>query len=87
MLINNNLIKGELSLIKILFKIFIKIMTSQEIYSINKDNIKNMNITIIGYGNKAKNQALNLKDYGCNVTIGLRNNSKSIKNAEKHFQS
>jgi ketol-acid reductoisomerase len=61
-------------------------MTNIDLYSINKDSIKNMNITIIGYGNQAKSQALNLKDYGCNVTIGLRNNSESIKDAKKKFK-
>jgi len=40
-------------------------------------------ISIIGYGSQGKAQALNLKDSGLNVIIGLPKKSKSIKIAEK----
>jgi ketol-acid reductoisomerase len=43
----------------------------------NIDLIKEKNIGIIGFGNQARAQALNLKDSGINVTIGLRKKSKS----------
>lgn len=38
-------------------------------------HIKNKNITIIGYGIQGRAQALNLRDSGCNITIGNRNDS------------
>ena len=44
----------------------------------NIDNIKNLNVSIIGYGSQGHAHALNLKDSGINVTIGLRENSSSI---------
>ena len=44
--------------------------------------IKDKRIGIIGYGNQAKAQSLNLRDSGFNVSIGLRESSPSIKEAE-----
>ena len=41
--------------------------------------ITNKNIAIIGYGNQGRAQALNLKDSGLNVKVGLRENSKTIQ--------
>ncbi len=41
------------------------------------------NISIIGYGSQGHAHALNLKDSGCNVCIGLREGSKSWASAEK----
>ncbi len=40
-------------------------------------------IAIIGYGSQGHAHALNLKDSGCNVIIGLYNGSKSWKRAEE----
>ncbi|MBO6133037.1 MAG: ketol-acid reductoisomerase [Lachnospiraceae bacterium] len=40
-------------------------------------------IAIIGYGSQGHAQALNLKDSGCNVIIGLYEGSKSWKKAEE----
>ena len=40
----------------------------------NLDNIKNLNVSIIGYGSQGHAHALNLKDSGINVTISLREN-------------
>ena len=34
--------------------------------------IKGKKVTIIGYGSQGHAHALNLKDSGCNVTVGLR---------------
>ena len=48
----------------------------------NIDNIKNLNVSIIGYGSQGHAHALNLKDSGINVTIGLRENSSSIDRAK-----
>ena len=39
-------------------------------------------IAIIGYGSQGHAHALNLKDSGCNVIIGLYEGSKSWKKAE-----
>ncbi|MGN1051237.1 MAG: ketol-acid reductoisomerase [Acutalibacteraceae bacterium] len=45
--------------------------------------IKNKTIAIIGYGSQGHAHALNLKDSGCNVIIGLYEGSKSWKKAEE----
>jgi len=42
------------------------------------DILKNMKIGVVGYGNQGKAQALNLKDRGLDLKIGLRSNSKSL---------
>ncbi len=51
----------------------------------NKDidfsKIVNRKIAIIGYGNQGRAQALNLRDSGLNVKIGLRDKSPSISKA------
>jgi ketol-acid reductoisomerase len=44
--------------------------------------IKGKNVTIIGYGSQGHAHALNLKDSGVNVTVGLRKNGASWKKAE-----
>ena len=49
----------------------------------NLDNIKKLNVSIIGYGSQGHAHALNLKDSGVNVTIGLREGSSTIQRAEK----
>ena len=41
------------------------------------DALKNKRITIIGYGNQGRAQALNLKDSNLDVVVGLRENSKT----------
>lgn len=40
-------------------------------------------IAIIGYGSQGHAHAMNLKDSGCNVCVGLREGSKNWMNAEK----
>ena len=40
-------------------------------------------IAIIGYGSQGHAHALNLKDSGCDVCVGLRAGSKNWENAEK----
>ena len=49
----------------------------------NLDNIKKLNVSIIGYGSQGHAHALNLKDSGANVIIGLRAGSSTIERAEK----
>ena len=39
--------------------------------------IKGKQVTIIGYGSQGHAHALNLKDSGVNVTVGLRKNGAS----------
>ena len=46
---------------------------------VSLDSIKNSKIAIIGYGNQGRAHALNLRDSGLNVVIGLRDSSPSIK--------
>ncbi|PLV59268.1 ketol-acid reductoisomerase [Thermotoga sp. KOL6] len=48
----------------------------------NLDFIKDKKIAIIGYGSQGHAHALNLKDSGLNVIVGLREESKSWKKAE-----
>ena len=43
------------------------------------DILKPMKVGVIGYGNQGRAQALNLRDSGISVTVGLREGSSSIK--------
>ena len=43
--------------------------------------IKGKKVTIIGYGSQGHAHALNLKDSGVNVTVGLRKNGASWNKA------
>ena len=45
--------------------------------------LKGKTIAILGYGSQGRTQALNLKDSGCKVVIGLRARSKNRKIANK----
>ncbi len=47
----------------------LKIYTNTDI---NKDLIKNYKIAIIGFGSQGYGQAMNLKESGCNLVLGLR---------------
>ena len=49
----------------------------------NPDIIKDKKIAIIGYGSQGHAHALNLKDSGCDVRVGLREGSRSIEAAEE----
>ena len=44
--------------------------------------IKNLNVTIVGYGSQGHAHAANLKDSGVNVTIGLRKDGSSWAKAQ-----
>ncbi len=46
------------------------------------DKIKSKHVTIVGYGSQGHAHALNLKDSGINVTVGLRPDSASVAKAE-----
>lgn len=43
----------------------------------DKSYLKDKTVAIIGYGSQGRGQALNLKDSGINVVVGLRENGKS----------
>ncbi len=45
--------------------------------------LKGKKIAIIGYGSQGHAHALNLKDSGCDVCVGLREGSRNWANAEK----
>lgn len=45
--------------------------------------IKDLHISIIGYGSQGHAHALNLKESGMNVSVGLKENSKTIKRAKQ----
>ncbi|MBK8946989.1 MAG: ketol-acid reductoisomerase [Ignavibacteriae bacterium] len=45
--------------------------------------LKNKNIAVLGYGSQGHAHALNLKDSGMNVCVGLKENSKNWKVAEE----
>jgi ketol-acid reductoisomerase len=49
----------------------------------NKENLKGKSIAVIGYGSQGHAHALNLKDSGYDVTVGLYEGSKSKEKAEK----
>ena len=49
----------------------------------NPDLIRAKQIAVIGYGSQGFAQANNLKDSGCNVTVGLRTGSASWEKAEQ----
>jgi ketol-acid reductoisomerase len=49
----------------------------------NLDLLTNKTVAIIGYGSQGHAHALNLKDSGVNVIVGLYPGSKSIKKAEE----
>ena len=48
----------------------------------NPDLLRDKQIAVIGYGSQGFAQSNNLKDSGCNVTVGLRNGSASWVKAE-----
>jgi ketol-acid reductoisomerase len=48
----------------------------------NPDLLRDKQIAVIGYGSQGFAQSNNLKDSGCNVTVGLRNGSASWDKAE-----
>ena len=47
----------------------------------NIELIKNLNVTIVGYGSQGHAHANNLKDSGVNVTVALREGSSSWSKA------
>ena len=47
---------------------------------ISTDILKNKKIGVIGYGNQGRAQALNLRDSGFDVCVGIRKKSPTIKN-------
>lgn len=49
----------------------------------DKDLLKGKKITVVGYGSQGHAHALNLKDSGFDVTVGLYDGSKSWEKAEK----
>ena len=48
----------------------------------NLEIIKNLKVTIVGYGSQGHAHANNLRDSGVNITVGLREGSSSWKKAE-----
>ena len=49
----------------------------------NLDALNGKTIAIVGYGSQGHAHALNLRDSGCNVIVGLRKGGKSWPVAEK----
>ena len=47
------------------------------------ENLKDKNLAVIGYGSQGHAHALNLKDSGLNVAVGLRKSSARWKEAEE----
>jgi ketol-acid reductoisomerase len=48
----------------------------------NVENVKNKTVAVIGYGSQGRAQALNMKDSGLQVIVGLRREGASWKAAE-----
>ena len=62
-------------------------MRKLEIYSdkdIDTELIKTKKIAVIGFGSQGYGQAMNLKDSGCDVVLGLRLGGKSDEKAQKY---
>ena len=51
--------------------------------SIDQNLIKELKVSVIGFGSQGHAHALNLHDSGVDVTVGLRENSESFKRAQK----
>ncbi|MBD5402839.1 ketol-acid reductoisomerase [bacterium] len=51
---------------------------------INQELIKSKKIAIIGFGSQGYGQSMNLKDSGCDVVLGLRQNGKSDIKAKNY---
>ncbi len=51
---------------------------------IDKELIKTKKIAIIGFGSQGYGQALNLKDSGCDVVLGLRLDGNSVQKAKAY---
>ena len=49
----------------------------------NLEDIKSLQVSIIGFGSQGHAHAMNLKDSGANVIVGLRQNSESEKKARE----
>lgn len=48
----------------------------------NPDALKNQRIAVLGYGSQGRAQAMNLRDSGCDVVLGLRPNGASWHEAQ-----
>src|ERR1700679_2110636 len=58
-----------------------------KVYSDNDADLKNLQgktLAVLGFGSQGHAHALNLKDSGCNVIIGLYEGSKSAAVAKSH---
>ena len=51
--------------------------------SIDQNLIKNLKVSVIGFGSQGHAHALNLHDSGVNVTVGLREDSESFTRAQE----
>ena len=62
-------------------------MSDLKIYmdkDIDLDLIKSKKIAIIGFGSQGYGQSLNLRDSGCDVVLGLRENGTSWQKAKDY---
>jgi ketol-acid reductoisomerase len=50
---------------------------------VDKKALKGAHITVLGYGSQGRAHALNLKDSGCKVVVGVRKGGKSWKAAKR----
>ena len=53
----------------------------------NLDVINNLNVSIIGFGSQGHAHAMNLKDSGAKVIVGLREGSASVHLKQKMLVS
>ena len=54
-------------------EIFRNVITREKFFENNKQNLLDTKIGVLGYGNQARSQALNLRDNNYHVSIGSRN--------------
>ena len=54
--------------------------------SIDKNLIKDLKVSVIGFGSQGHAHALNLHDSGVDVTVGLREDSESYSRLEEYSE-
>ncbi len=50
------------------------------------DPLRDKTIAVVGYGSQGRAQALNFRDSGLNVVVGLRKNGSSWRKGSSHLR-
>ena len=81
--INSNIRRNIVSINYDIENVENEIIYSNNYYKLDegKKYLDNYKLSVLGYGSQGRAQALNLKDEGCNVLVGLREGGKSWNKA------